>query len=196
MTDPVDLLSSHLRCLECVFWRNVKRCFSKCRFSAELEHLDLKIFEMGGSVATLSAVSTEPKTRKIRKFHFWSPKNASFDPLHGSLLGHLILPFSRNSYMKGEFNTPKRPLKWVPRRGPKIPRTWKPPGFFWFGLCRGQRGRNSVEKKSKKPWTSIFNLSPCGNRCRSSESAIFFSRMHPHRKQNWTNNSNTKVASG
>ena len=33
----------------------------------------------------------------------------------------------------------------------------------------------SIENKSKKPWASIFTLSPCGNRCRFSESGIFFS---------------------
>ena len=36
---------------------------------------------------------------------------------------------------------------------------------------------SSVENKSKKTWASIFTLSPCGNRCRFSESEIFFSQV-------------------
>ena len=38
------------------------------------------------------------------------------------------------------------------------------------------------KNKSKKPWASIFTLSPCGNRCRFSESAIYFSQVHPQLK--------------
>ena len=39
----------------------------------------------------------------------------------------------------------------------------------------------SIGKKntSKKPWASIFTLSPCRNRCCFSESAIFLSQVHP-----------------
>ena len=45
------------------------------------------------------------------------------------------------------------------------------------------------KNKSKKPWASIFTLSPCRNRCRSSESAIFFSQVHPPSKIKLNKNS-------
>ena len=46
---------------------------------------------------------------------------------------------------------------------------------FEVGAHWGRRRRQNP----KKPWASIFTLSPCRNRCRFSEIALFFSQMHP-----------------
>ena len=55
----------------------------------------------------------------------------------------------------------------------------------------------ALKNKSKKPWASIFTLSPCGNRCHFSESVLFFSQVHPPSKNKLiTTDSNTKVTSG
>ena len=61
-----------------------------------------------------------------------------------------------------------------------------------FSKCRFSAELEKLEKysrwgaasknKSKKPCAMIFTLSPCGNRCRFSESAICSLRVHPPSK--------------
>ena len=57
---------------------------------------------------------------------------------------------------------------------------------FRFSKCRFSAELKKLKKyskwgaasnnKSKKPWVCIFALSPCGNRCRFSESGFLFRR--------------------
>ena len=47
------------------------------------------------------------------------------------------------------------------------------------------------KNKSKKPWTSIFILSPCVNRCRFSEIGFLLRRWHPPSKIKFNKNLKT-----
>ena len=56
---------------------------------------------------------------------------------------------------------------------------------FWHSsekIWKMSRWGTASKNKSKTPWASILTLSPCGNRCRFSERAIWFSQVSPPSK--------------